>query len=109
MEKIFSISLVDLPELVGLPQFGDGSAHALLVQQIVMTFDGAVDILDGAFAPVKCGPGGGAGQHTRYFRRTWFRPDRGDLILLGAVFTRASGALVDGYYELTIQGGPSCA
>ena len=104
VEKVFTISLIDLPELVGLPQFGDGSAQRSLVQQIVITFDGAVDILDGAFALMKRGPGGGAVDTTA----TSVLLASGQTMLtlsFSGSFTRASGALVDGYYELTIQGG----
>ncbi len=74
-----------------------------MVQHIVITFDGAVDILDGAFSLVKREDGGavdllvtpvvlGTGQTMV-------------TLTFSGVYTRASGALLDGYYELTIQGG----
>ena len=104
VEKAFTISLVDLPELVGLPQFGDGSAQRSSVQQIVITFDGAVDILDGAFTLVKRGPGGGTVDTSATAVVLGSGQTMVTLSFSGS-FTRASGALVDGYYELTIQGG----
>lgn len=102
-EKTMQLTVVDLPELVGSPLLGDGSAQRSLVKQIMITFDGPVDILSGAFAVNKRGPGGGAVDFTITPSINSLGQTEVQLTFSGA-FTRAGGALIDGYYELIIEG-----
>lgn len=49
LERTFQISIDNLPELAAAAQFGDGTTQRSAVNQIVLEFDGAVDIDAGAF------------------------------------------------------------
>ncbi len=54
-EKSFTISIIDLPELVTAPIIGDGTRQRSRVQSIVMRFDGAVVLDPGAFQLIRHG------------------------------------------------------
>lgn len=96
------VELVDLAN-VDTVQFGDGTAQHSRIDQIVVKFEGQVDIDVGAFAMLKHGSSGGAVVNS-------FTPSQ-DIngntlatITFSGAFTRDGGALLDGYYQLTIDG-----
>jgi|GEM_PF-4106398 len=103
-EKSFILNVVDLPELHESPVFGDGTNQRSLVKQILITFDEDVDLAEGAFSLVKRGANGGA--VTTTFIKRVNSVGRTEVVLsFSGTFTRgASNALVDGNYQLTIDG-----
>ena len=104
--KAFAISVTDLPELAnsGGMVVGDGTAQRSTLRSLTVTFDGAVTIASGAFAVTKRGLDGGAVTTTA----TPAINGAGQTVVVltfSGQFTRgASGALSDGYYQLTIDG-----
>ena len=104
VEKSFAISVIDLPELVGSPQFGDGSAQRSQIDHVSLTFDGPIDMLPGAISFAKRGVGGGVVNTNATSAINGLGQTVVTLTFSGA-FTRAAGALEDGYYELTVNGG----
>jgi hypothetical protein len=83
-------------------QFGDGAAQRSRIDQIVVTFQGAVEIDAGAFSVVKRGADGGSVDVS--FTTTL--NENGDTVAtlsFSGMFTRYGGALLDGYYQLTID------
>ena len=100
-EKAITLAVVDLPELIGQPVFGDGTAQRSLIKQIVLTFDGPIDLQSGAFLLQKRGGGTVTHQATQVINGS------GQAIVtltFSGALTRGGGALVDGYYQLTIDG-----
>ena len=103
-EKSFTVSAIDLPELVGTPVFGDGTAQRSRVEQIVVTFDGEVDLDEGALIVTKRGTGGGTVTTTV---TTGFNGQGAfqAVVRFSGQFTRGSfNGLIDGNYELLIDG-----
>jgi hypothetical protein len=103
-EKVFTVGVVDLPELIGSPIVGDGTAQRSFVNQITLTFDGEINIAYGAFSLVKRGPGGGAVT----LQAPEITQSGGQTLVtlrFAGSFTRGPfAALLDGYYQLTIDG-----
>lgn len=95
------LQLVNLAE-VSAVQFGDGSVQRSRVDKLIVTFDGAVDIDLGAFELLKRGPTGGP-VATSFLTSQSPNGDTIASISFSGVFTRAAGALLDGYYQLTID------
>ena len=73
------------------------------VQKVTATFDGAVLIGSDAFAVQKRGPDGGIVATTATTTVNSTGQTVVTLTFSGA-FTRGAGALIDGYYQLTIDG-----
>ncbi len=99
-EKAFMISVIDAPELIGEPTFGDGTAQRSMIKQLVITLDGPVTILPNAFSVNKRGAGpvditANVVTNTAQTIVT---------LSFSGIHTRANGALVDGYYDLRIEG-----
>ena len=104
IEKSLTITVVDLPELVGPAVIGDGTNQRSLVKQLVLTFDGAVTIASGAFLVDKLGAGGG-GVTTNYAVATNGLGQTVVTLSFSGTMTRGTvGALTDGYYRLTVDG-----
>lgn len=100
-EQAFVITVVDMPELEGIV-VGDGSAQRSLVDRVQVTFEGLVDIESGAFTVTQRESGEAVpvvvttdsdGQGRTIATLTF----TGDLV-------RAGGALLDGNYQLAIDG-----
>ncbi len=72
------------------------------MDKLVITFQGPVDIDAGAFSLLKRGLGGGA-VGTSLVTSTNASGDTVATLSFNGIFTRGSGALVDGYYQLTID------
>ena len=103
-EKSFAINVIDLPEMMGGAVIGDGSAQRSLVKQMVVTFDGPITIDAGAFAVNKRGAGGGSVTTTINSTVNGQNQTVVTLNFSGAFTRNSSGALQDGYYQLTIDG-----
>lgn len=104
VEKSLTIGVVDLAEFSAPVKIGDGTNQRTLVKNVVVTFDGAVTIAPGAFVVDKLGAGGGA---VTTNATPVLNGSGQTVVTLGfsGSFTRGtSGALVDGYYRLTIDG-----
>lgn len=100
----FALTLADLPEFQGQPVFGDGSQQRSLIQQIKVSFDGAVTIDAGAFTLLKRGSGGGVVTTTFTSSVNALGQTVATLSFAGALTRGTSGALQDGYYQLTVDG-----
>lgn len=104
--KAFTISVTDLPELAssGGMIVGDGTVQRSSVRNLSVTFDGEVTIASGAFSVTKRGTDGGAVTTAA----TPALNGTGQTVVVltfSGQFTRGtSGALSDGYYQLTIDG-----
>jgi hypothetical protein len=86
------------------PTVGDGTQQRSLVNQVVLTFDGTVQIAAGAFTLTKRGPGGGNVTLNTPTITTVGNQTFVTLTFSGS-FTRGTmKALLDGYYQLTIDG-----
>lgn len=102
--KAFTISVVDLPEFAGPIVIGDGTAQRSLVNQVVITFDGDVEIEDGAFHVLKRGEDVGDVETSWTSQLNSLGQSVVTLTFSGE-FTRGSfQALEDGYYQLTVDG-----
>lgn len=99
-EKPMQIHVIDLPEVLGI-RVGDTASQRSQVQQLLVTFDGAVSIAPDAFEIEQRGGGGivdhgfstelnGSGQTVA-------------MLTFSGPLTRGSGALLDGNYQLTID------
>lgn len=95
------LQLVDLAEVTST-QFGDGTAQRSRIDKLVITFQGAVDIDAGAFSVWRRGVGGGTVATSFVLSADGSGNTVATLSFSGA-FTRANGALIDGYYQLTID------
>ncbi len=104
IEQTFTISVIDMPEMVGAATIGDGTSQRSLVKQMVATFDGAVTIGTGAFTVDKLGAGGGAVATSVATTTNGLGQTVVTLTFTGGFTRLSSGALVDGYYRLTIDG-----
>lgn len=104
IEKSLTISVNDLPELVGQPVFGDGTAQRSLITQMTMVFDGAVTIGAGAFSVMKRGVGGGVVVTNVSSVLNNSGQTVVTLTFSGGLTRGSFNALTDGYYQLTIDG-----
>lgn len=95
------LELVDLVNVVDV-RFGDGTAQRSRVDQILVTFDGQVDIDSSAFSLLKRGASGGLVTNS-FTTQTDTNGNTIATITFSGARTRATGALVDGYYQLTID------
>lgn len=91
------------PAEVAEVQFGDGTAQRSRIDELKVTFEGPVDIDPNAFSLIKRGTSGGL--VTTDFT-TQLDPSGNTIATLSfsGSFTRAGGALLDGYYQLIIDG-----
>ncbi len=103
-EKSFAISVNDLPELASGPVVGTGTAQRSMVNQMSITFDGPIVFDSGAFAVTKRGPGGGAVGVSASSALNAQGQSVVTLNFTGAFTRGTQGALLDGYYQLTIDG-----
>lgn len=101
-ERVFIISVTDLPELIGVPIVGDGTSQRSLVTKVTLVFDGPVTWDAGAFTLEK------RTTHeivTTLVTQTQTPAGQTQLVItFSGPQTRGTGALVDGYYQLTIDG-----
>ena len=95
------LQLVDLANVL-TTQFGDGTLQHSRIDRLVVTFQGPVDIDTGAFAMLKRGVSGGL-VTSSFTTSVNGSGDTVATILFSGAFTRAGGALLDGYYQLTID------
>ncbi len=95
------LQLVDLAN-VQSAQLGNGTAQRSRIDQLVVTFQGPVDIDAGAFAILRRGVSGGS-VTSGFTTSVNGSGDTVATISFSGAFTRAGGALVDGYYQLTID------
>jgi hypothetical protein len=104
VERVFTIAVVDLPEMIGSPVFGDGTSQRSLVDRIVVTFDGDVVLDDDAILVSRRGAQGGP-ITTHYHKQVNGLGQTEVIVTFSGAGTRGTfNALVDGYYELTIVG-----
>ena len=100
VERILSVTVADLPELVGEATVGDGTVQRSSVTHVKLTFEGPVDIAPGAFSLIQRGTNSpvalGTPAITQNSGQTLVT-----LTFQGAL-TRAAGALLDGFYQLTV-------
>ena len=102
-EKPLIINVRDLPEFTGIPIIGTGAIQRSVVNQVSLAVDGIVEIVSGAFAMVKRGSNGGPVA----LQSSMAQVGNQTVVTLtfSGDYTRNSqGALVDGYYELTVDG-----
>ena len=102
VERILSIGVVDLPELVGEATVGDGSAQRSSVAQVKLTFDGAIDISPGAFSVIQRGTNNPVALASPVLTQ-----NAGQTVVtlsFQGAMTRNAGALLDGFYQLTVDG-----
>lgn len=101
LEKEFVINVVDLPELGGIV-VGDGTAQRSRIDQLVVTFEGDVEIQDGAFTVTQRESG-----NVVPVSVTTTVDGQGRAVValtFEGTLTRGGGALVDGNYQLEIDG-----
>ncbi len=97
-----TINVNDLPEVDGVV-VGDGTLQRSLVKQLVVTFDGEVEIDPDAFLVVKRGPQGGT-VLTSFATSINGQGQTVATISFSGDQTRGlAGALIDGSYQLTID------
>jgi hypothetical protein len=104
VERQFTIDVLDVPEMVVSPIVGDGSVQRSLVNQVLLRFDGDIEIDQGAFRVIRRGIGGGevVVNHSKTIENS------GQAVVtltFSGSFTRGvNGVLNDGFYELVIDG-----
>ncbi len=103
-EESFTISIIDMPEMLGAATIGDGTSQRSLVKQMVATFEGPISIAPGAFSVVKLGVGGGVVATTATATVNGLGQTIVTLTFSGGFTRGLAGALVDGYYRLDIDG-----
>ncbi len=103
-EKELTINVVDLPELVSNVVFGDGTSQRSHITQISFTLDGVVVIENDAVSVTKRGSNGGNVPVT--INSTLDANGQTVVtISFSGAFTRGTAqALLDGYYQLSING-----
>lgn len=102
LERPFSISVLDLPELAGMPVIGDGTSQRSLVNKVTLLIDDQVTIDAGAFTLIQ--RGSNAVVSTQVTQSTTLAGQTQVVLTFSGSMTRGNGALVDGYYELTVDG-----
>ena len=109
-EKPLTVTVVNIPELVGSIQFGDGTVQRSTVKQIVLDLDGAVDISAGAFVLQLRERDANNQLQLQTVNTTWSTNTlangntRVTLSFSGAYVRSGTTALVDGNYQLLIDG-----
>ncbi len=96
------IQALPLPRMIGQPVLGDGTSQRSLVEQITLRFDGPVELQSGALTVARRGTGAIIASSA-----TSSVNAQGETVVtltFSGAGTRGSGALLDGYYELTIDG-----
>lgn len=99
--KTLKLQLVDLANVVST-QFGDGTVQRSSIGSLVVTFEGQVDIDADAFSVLKRGVGGGLVTNS-FVTSVNGSGNTVATISFSGSFTRSTGPLVDGYYQLTID------
>lgn len=102
VEQSLTMQIVDLPEVQNI-QVGDGSDQRSAVGQLVITFDGLVTIGAGAFLVVRLSDGGGS-VNVSFATSTNGQGNTVATLTFSGNNTRANGLLVDGNYQLAIDG-----
>jgi hypothetical protein len=102
-EKNVVISVVDVPELILAPVIADGSSQRSSVDKVTLTFDSSVVIAADAFSLIRRGTSGGT-VATSFTQQTNALGQSEVTLSFSGSFTRPTGALADGYYQLTIDG-----
>lgn len=109
-EKPLTVTVVNIPELVGSIQFGDGTVQRSTIKQIVLDLDGAVDISAGAFTLQLRERDSNNQLQLQTVNSTWATNTlangntRVTLSFSGAYVRSGTTALVDGNYQLLIDG-----
>ncbi len=91
------------PPTLGSVILGDGTAQRSMMRQIAVTIQGTVSIASGAFTVVKRGADGGVVTTTATPLVNGADQTIVTLTFSGGL-TRDNGILIDGYYQLTIDG-----
>jgi Zn-dependent metalloprotease len=100
-EKQLTIDVIDRVEVADL-MVGDGTSQRSMLENLVITFDGLVNIDSGAFALLKRGTSGGNVNVITDIENT---PTQTIVkLLFSGSFVESSGSLSDGNYQLTIDG-----
>ncbi len=103
-EKTFTVNVTDLVEMSGGVVMGNGTTQRSNLNKLEMTFDGATTFDAGAFTVEKRGSAGGI-VTTNLATSTNGSGQTVATITFAGAFTRGvQAALVDGYYQLTIDG-----
>lgn len=107
IDREFTISVINLPELAGPVVIGDGTPGRSLIRQVVVDFDGDMIVDSGAFAIAQRTLVNGnpifTSVTTQVDLTTLPNGKTRATLTFSGEFTRAGGALVDGYYQLTID------
>lgn len=101
-EQSFTISVIDLPELTGLPIIGNGTNQRSFVNKVTLLLDAPVTIDAGAFMLTKRDTGEVV--ITQATQSQTFSGQNQLTLTFSGSLTRGGGALSDGYYQLTIDG-----
>ncbi len=105
IEQSFTISILDVPELVADPVFGDDTEQRSLIRQIVLTFDNEVVFDEGAISLIQRGDEGGVVDVSISEANETPSGQIEYLLTFSGAFTRGTfNGLKDGYYELAIDG-----
>jgi hypothetical protein len=102
LEQSLTMHLIDLPEVESV-QVGDGSNQRSAVGQLAITFDGLVAIDSGAFSVTRLGENGGSVDVSFLTSINGQGQTVATLTFSGSQ-TRANGMLIDGNYQLAIDG-----
>ncbi len=108
-EKSLTVTVVNIPELVGSIQFGDCTAQRSTVKQIVLDLDGAVEISAGAFTLQLRERDANNQLQLQTVNSTWATNTlanghtRVTLTFSGAYVRSGTTALEDGNYQLQID------
>ena len=97
-----TIQLLDLPESIGAATLGDGTAQRSMIKQLALTFDSPVTLDAGAFTLTKRGAPGVV--TTQATQATNGLGQSVVSLAFSGLYTRGTGALEDGYYQLVIDG-----
>ena len=109
-EKTFTINITNMPELSAAVQIGDGTAQRSRIDRLVVEIDGAVDIDSGAFQVHKRERDAQGGLllqpvDTAFVVDNLANGHARITLTFSGIYTRASGGLIDGNYQLTIDAG----
>ncbi len=101
-EQPVLLSIQNVPEIVGTPIVGDGTAQRSMVKKLTIKFDSAIEFEAGAFEVNKRGASGGS---VDVLTQTEFDSNGHTIVslLFSGPLTR-NGALQDGNYELLVHG-----
>ncbi len=103
LERVLSVTVVDLPEMIGEAAIGDGTAQRSLVSQVKLTFDGLIDIAVGAFSVIQRGT-----NNPVILNTPAVVVNAGQTVVTlsfqGSLTRGPNSGLVDGFYQLTVDG-----